>query len=258
MAMIDKQTSRTRVVPATVALFVTCVGDLVSPGPPRAAVEVLEAMGVRVEVPRAQTCCGQPALNSGYPQEARILARRWLRTFAPYDAVVSVSGSCTATVHHAYPRLLEGTERQQAQDLAAKSWEFTQFVAEFGHDLLLRLDATVTYHDSCHMLRTLNERESPRTLLGRIEGLRLVEMSDSGVCCGFGGTFATKMPDVSTTMADHKLVNAQETGSHYLVSADPACLMHLQARADATRAGVQTRHIAELVREALVAEEVGA
>jgi len=172
--------------------------------------------------------------------------------------VVSVSGSCTATVHHAYPRLLEGTERQQVQDLAAKSWEFTQFVAEFGHDLTLRLDATVTYHASCHMLRTLHERESPRTLLGRIEGLTLVEMSDSEVCCGFGGTFATKMPDVSVAMADHKLVNAQETAAQYLVSADPACLMHLQGRADATRAGVQTRHIAELVREALVTEEVGA
>jgi len=193
--MIEQRRSRTQVAPTNVALFVTCVGDLVAPGAPRAAVEVLEAMGVRVEVPRAQTCCGQPALNSGYPQEARILARRWLRTFAPYDAVVSVSGSCTATVQHAYLRLLEGTERQQVQDLAAKSWEFTQFVAEFGHDLTLRLDATVTYHDSCHMLRTLHERESPRKLLGRIEGLTLVEMSDSEVCCGFGGTFATKMPE---------------------------------------------------------------
>jgi len=258
MAITEQRPSRTRVAPKTVALFITCVGDLVAPGPPRAAVEVLEAMGLQVDVPRGQTCCGQPALNSGYPREARVLARRWLRTFAPYDAVVSTSGSCTATVHHAYPRVLEGTERKAAQALAAKSWEFTQFVAEFGHDLTLHLDATVTYHDSCHMLRTLHERESPRTLLGRIDGVTLVEMSDSEVCCGFGGTFATKLPDVSLAMADHKLVNAQETASHYLVSADPACLMHLQGRADVTRAGVQTRHIAELVREALVTDEVRA
>ncbi len=256
--MTEQRTTRADVAPKTVALFITCLGDLVSPGPPLAAVEVLEAMGVRVEVPPGQTCCGQPALNSGYPQEARVLARRWLRTFAPYDAVVSTSGSCTATVHHAYPRLLEGDERRQAEELAARSWEFTQFVAEFGHGLTLRLDATVTYHDSCHMLRTLHERRSPRTLLDRIDGVTLVEMSDSEVCCGFGGTFATKMPDVSVTMADHKLGAARESAAQYLVSADPACLMHLQGRAAATRAGVRTRHIAEVVREALVTEEVGA
>ena len=255
---MSEPTTPARTAPARVALFVTCVGDLVSPGPPRAAVEVLEAMGVRVEVPLGQTCCGQPALNSGYPREARVLAHRWLRTFAPYDAVVSTSGSCTATVHHAYPRLLEGDERRQAEELAARSWEFTQFVAEFGHGLTLRLDATVTYHDSCHMLRTLHERRSPRTLLDRIDGVTLVEMSDSEVCCGFGGTFSTKMPDVSVTMADHKLGDVRESAAQYLVSADPACLMHLQGRADATRAGVRTRHIAEVVREALVTEEVGA
>lgn len=256
--MTESHHTRTTVRPATVALFVTCIGDLVAPGPSRAAVEVLEAMGVRVEVPLGQTCCGQPALNSGYPDEARTLARRWLRTFSPYDAVVSPSGSCTATVHHAYARLFDGDERRQAEELAARSWEFTQFVTEFGRDLRLHLDATATYHDSCHMLRSLGEQETPRTLLGRIEGLTLVEMVDSQVCCGFGGTFSTKMPDVSVAMADHKLVNAQQTISHYLVSADPGCLMHLQSRSDATGAGVRTRHIAELVRDAMVSSEVSA
>lgn len=244
--------------PGTVALFVTCVGDLVAPGPVRAAVEVLEAMGITVEVPAAQTCCGQPALNSGYPGEARTLARRWLRTFTPYDAVVSASGSCTATVGHGYSRILDGEERRQAEELAARTWEFTQFVAEFGGQLRLRLDATVTYHDSCHMLRTLGERRTPRDVLARIEGLTLVEMPDSEVCCGFGGTFATKLPDVSVAMADHKLGNALATSSQYLVSSDPACLMHLSGRAGVAATGVQPRHIAEIVRDAIVPQEAPA
>jgi L-lactate dehydrogenase complex protein LldE len=256
--MVTSAVDTGRAMPRTVALFVTCVGDLAYPGPPRAAVEVLEAMGVSVELPPGQTCCGQPALNSGYPAEATTLARRWLRTFTPYDAVVSTSGSCVSTVCHAYPRILRGAERQQAAELAAKTWEFTQFVAEFGQALQLRLDARVTYHDSCHMLRTLRERSSPRELLGRIRGLTLIEMTDSEVCCGFGGTFATKLPDVSVAMADHKLANAQQTAADYLVSADPACLMHLAGRADATRAGTRTRHVAELVRDALVRTEVPA
>jgi L-lactate dehydrogenase complex protein LldE len=258
MVVKTADTGPRQVMPKTVALFVTCVGDLAYAGPPRACVEVLEAMGVSVEAPVGQTCCGQPALNSGYPAEATTLARRWLRTFAPYDAVVTTSGSCLSTVHHAYPRILQGAERQQVAELAAKSWEFTQFVARFGQALELRLDASVTYHDSCHMLRTLRERSSPRELLNRIKGLTLVEMTDSEVCCGFGGTFATKLPDVSVAMADHKLTNARHTASHYLVSADPACLAHLQTRADATRAGIRTRHIAELVRDALVRTEVTA
>jgi L-lactate dehydrogenase complex protein LldE len=249
---------RPKTMPGTVALFVACVADLAYPGPPRACVEVLEAMGVSVELPAGQTCCGQPALNSGYPQQATTLARRWLATFARYDAVVTTSGSCLSTVHHAYPRLLQGAEREQAVALAARSWEFTQFVTEFGQGLKLRLDAEVTYHDSCHMLRTLGERSSPRELLSRIDGLTVVEMTDSEVCCGFGGTFAVKLPDVSVAMADHKLAQAGRTGARYLVSADPACLMHLQGRADVTRAGIRTRHIAELVSDALVRTEVRA
>jgi L-lactate dehydrogenase complex protein LldE len=245
-------------MPSRAALFLTCVSDLTSPGPARAAVEVLEAMGVAVAFPRAQTCCGQPALNSGYPGEARALAKRWIRIFQPYEAVVAASGSCVATVHHQYPRILEDGWRRAAQDLARRTFEFSQFVAAYGHDLRLALDATVTYHDSCHMLRSLHESRAPREVLGRIEGLTVREMTDPDTCCGFGGTFATKLPEVSVAMGDQKLVQAHATGTQHLVSADPGCLLHLESRSRARGHRVRTRHIAELVAEALAAGRVPA
>jgi L-lactate dehydrogenase complex protein LldE len=215
---------------------------------------VLEAMGVRVEVPAAQTCCGQPALNSGHPDGARALMRHWLRVFAPYEAVVTPSGSCAAMVHHHVARLCDPGPAER--DLVARTYEFSQFVAAFGADLDLRLDATATYHDSCHMARMLGERQAPRTVLKRIAGLRLTEMTDHDACCGFGGTFAAKFPDVSVAMADTKLGQARATGAELLVSADPGCLTHLRTRAEAAGRPVVTRHVAEVVRDALTRTEV--
>lgn len=240
--------------PRRAALFISCVGDLAAPGPARAAVEVLEAMGVAVEVPSAQTCCGQPALNSGHPDAARTLLRHWLDVFAPYEAVVTPSGSCAAMLHHHVGRLCDPTPRER--DLVARTYEFTQFVAAFGAGLDLRLDTSVTYHDSCHMARSLGERRTPREVLGRISGLRLTEMAGCDTCCGFGGTFSAKFPAVSVAMADTKLGEALATGSDLLVSADPGCLAHLRARAEAARRPVATRHVAEVVRDALVRTEV--
>ena len=239
-------------MPKKVALFLSCVADLAAPSPARAAVEVLEAMGVEVAVPPAQTCCGQPALNSGYPGQAAGLARRWVETFEPYEAVVSPSGSCVATVHHHYPRVLGEPWAGRARAVAERCYEFTQFVAAYGSHLRLKLDVVVTYHDSCHMLRSLGEQKAPREVLSRIEGLRLVEMPDADVCCGFGGTFSTKMPDVSVAMADQKLAGAAATIAEMVVSADPGCLLHLGGRARRTQRPVATRHIAEVVRDALV------
>ncbi|MGH3321300.1 MAG: (Fe-S)-binding protein [Streptosporangiaceae bacterium] len=239
-------------VPRKVGLFASCIADLAAPGPARASVEVLEAMGCRVEVPDAQTCCGQAALNSGYPREAGRLMRRWIEMFERYDAVVSPSGSCVSTIHHQYPRVLPGGWSRRAEDLDLRVFEMSQFVAAYGGRLPLRLDATVTYHDSCHMLRSLGESRAPREVIERIKGVRLVELVNSATCCGFGGTFATKFPDVSCAMADQKLAEAQATDADYLVSADPGCLLHLSARAGATGRPVRTRHVAELIRDALV------
>jgi L-lactate dehydrogenase complex protein LldE len=208
-------------------------------------------MGLDVALPAGQTCCGQPALNSGFPDPARRLMRHWIDVFEPYDAVVSPSGSCTATVSHQYPRMLGGTWAARARELAGRTYELSQFVAAYGADLPMRLDATVTYHDSCHMLRGLGERSAPRTVLGRVAGLRLVEMAEHETCCGFGGTFAAKFPEVSVGLADQKLAAAEDSGAGLLVSADPGCLTHLTARVVDTRGAVRTRHIAELIADAV-------
>jgi L-lactate dehydrogenase complex protein LldE len=235
--------------PARVALFATCLADFAAPGLVSATVEVLEAMGVEVGFPRDQTCCGQPALNSGFPRAAGRVMCQTLESMDGAEAVVTPAGSCAAMIAHHAVRLL-GTDaaiRSGVRNL----WEFTQFVEAFGQDLDLELDATVTYHDGCHMTRLLGERSTPRALLGRIRGLRLVEMADSDTCCGFGGTFSAKFPELSVVMSDVKLDNAACTGARYVVSADPGCLMQLQTRADAMGRPVQTRHIAEIVRDAL-------
>ncbi len=235
--------------PRRVSLFATCLADFTAPGPMMATVEVLEAMGVRVDLPRDQTCCGQPALNSGFPKEAGRVMRQTLDSVEAAEAVVTPSGSCAAMIAHHAVRLLgpDAGARSGVRNL----WEFTQFVEAFGQDLDLELDATVTYHDGCHMTRFLGERSTPRALLNRIRGLRLVEMPDSDTCCGFGGTFSAKFPELSVAMSDVKLDNAASTGAHYVVSADPGCLLQLQTRAEAMGRPVQTRHIAEIVRDAL-------
>ena len=237
--------------PSSVALFAGCIAELATPAPAQAAIRVLEAMGTTVAFPEAQSCCGQPALNSGFPRASERLARHWLTTFEAYEAVVSPSGSCVAHLHHQVPRTLPGAWASRAADLAARTWEFSQFVAAYGEGLPLRLEATVCVHDSCHMLRSLGERTSVRRVLGRIEGLAIEEMTDPETCCGFGGTFAAKFPDVSVAMADAKLADGRGTGATWLVSADPGCLLHLQGRADWRGLPVRTRHLAEVVADAL-------
>lgn len=257
---MSRQAPRTRAVPqpATaqpaacprrVTLFTTCLADFAAQGPLAAAIEVLEAMGAEVIVPRDQTCCGQPALNSGFPGQAGRVLGQTLSSLDGAEAVVTLAGSCAAMIaHHAEPLLgPAAADRAGVRNL----WEFTQFVAAFGDHLDLELDATLTYHDGCHMTRLLGERTTPRQVLGRIRGLRLVEMGDSETCCGFGGTFSAKFPELSVAMADVKLDNAEAADVQYVVSADPGCLMQLQTRADATGRSLRTRHIAEIVRDAL-------
>lgn len=241
--------SRPGTRPERVALFTTCLADFAATGPLAATVEVLEAIGVEVTVPRDQTCCGQPALNSGFPAEAGRVLGQTLDSLDGAEAVVTLAGSCAAMIAHHSTRLLgpEAGSRSGVRNL----WEFTQFVAAFGDGLDLELEATITYHDGCHMTRLLGERTAPRTVLGRIRGLRLVEMPDSDTCCGFGGTFSAKFPELSVAMADVKLDNAASARAQYVVSADPGCLMQLQTRADAEGRPIRTRHIAEVVRDAI-------
>jgi L-lactate dehydrogenase complex protein LldE len=217
-------------VPA-VALFVTCMIDTLAPEVGVAAVRLLERAGCTVSFPAAQTCCGQPAMNSGEPEAATVLARHFLDVFDGYDAIVSPSGSCAAMVHHWYERVLDGKDAERARRIAARTFELTQYLVDELNqpDVGARVDATVTVHDACHGLRLLGVKHPARTLL-EVAGATLIEMAESEACCGFGGTFAAKHPEMSIPMADGKLSSAHATGARWLVAGDTGCLLHLAGR----------------------------
>ncbi|MGD9571943.1 MAG: (Fe-S)-binding protein [Thermoleophilia bacterium] len=229
-------------------LMRTCLSDLVAPSVATAARTVLERAGVEVAVPRGQTCCGQPGWSSGHPDEARPVARRTLKAFRGDDPVLVPSGSCAAMIRHGYADLFEGRpEAAEARELADRTLELTQFLAR--NDLRAPTDASgsVTYHDSCHMLRILGERESPRTVIGAAEGLELVEMEQTDVCCGFGGTFSVNFPEVSGRLGEEKARNAAASGAGELVGCDLSCLMHIAGRARRCGIPLRVRHLAEVI-----------
>jgi L-lactate dehydrogenase complex protein LldE len=234
-----------------VGLFATCLMNVFRPSIGFSAVKLLEDAGCTVEVPEAQTCCGQPGYNSGDFDSARALARQVIQTFERYDYVVGPSGSCMATIRHDYPALFEGDPDWlgRAQALADKSFELLSFL----HDKLgvttgtARLDATVTYHDSCSGLRGLGIKGQPRALLAGVDGLKLREMQDSEVCCGFGGTFCIKYPEISGKMVDDKVRNILATGADTLLGGDLGCLMNIAGRLRRISAPVRVYHTAEVL-----------
>lgn len=234
----------------TTALFVTCLVDQFFPEVGEAAVRLLEGLGRRVEFPSAQTCCGQPAFNMGFRQEARPLAKRMIEIFEPYDEVAAPSGSCASMVRLHFPELLraEPDWHARAERLAAKTFELTELLhRESFRASGTRFDGRVAYHASCHLLRELGVRDQPRELLTRVEGLELVELEGAEVCCGFGGAFAAKMPELSGAMLDAKLKAAEASGATVLTATDCGCLMHLAGALRRRRSALETRHIATLL-----------
>lgn len=236
--------------PARVALFVTCLVDQFAPEVARATLRVLERAGVRASVPEGQTCCGQPFLNDGFPEEAASLARRFVRLFGPFDAVVVPSGSCAATVREFYPRLLSGTAWEaQAAEVAHRTYELAEFLVRVlgVEDVNARFPHRVAFHPSCHLLRGLGAAGCARALLQRVDGLELAELRHAEVCCGFGGVFSVKFPEVSEAMLADKLHDVESSGAEFLVSTDLGCLLHLQG--GALRRGGRARclHLAEVL-----------
>lgn len=235
-----------------VALFVTCLVDNVAPGVGVAGVKLLEAAGCTVAFPEAQSCCGQPAINTGEPEAAAALARHFVEVFEPYEAVVTPSGSCAAMVHHWHRRVLDGEWADRAEAVAGRVHELGEYltgvlgVADVG----ARLDATVTVHDACHGLRILGLKRGARILL-EAAGCEIAEMGEPEVCCGFGGTFAEKHAEISAPMADTKLAQAAATPADYLVSGDAGCLVHLEGRRRRTGVGPPAVHYAELLARGL-------
>ena len=224
----------------TVGLFITCLVDMFRPTIGFASVKLLEDAGCRVDVPAGQTCCGQPAWNSGDRRTAAAIAQDAIGVFEKYDYVVAPSGSCAATIKKDYPAMLAGDPKwaDRATALAEKTFELISFLTDVRGMTRVeaRLDATATYHDSCSGLRSLGVKAQPRALLASVEGLALREMNDAEVCCGFGGTFCVKYPDVSNAMVEKKTENIDATDGDLLLAGDLGCLMNMAGKLSACRA----------------------
>jgi L-lactate dehydrogenase complex protein LldE len=234
-----------------VSLFVTCIVDQVFPQVGIAMTEVLERLGYQVDFPAAQTCCGQPAFNSGYTAEAATVARHFLEVFRDAEYVVVPSGSCTSMITHHFEEIFKEDAKllEETHRLSPRVWEFSKFLLEVAKvdDLGARFDGAVTYHDSCHALRELRIKEGPRRLLANVQGLTLREMEPPEECCGFGGTFCVKFPEVSGGMGRTKLESIRKTEAGTVVSIDASCLMQIQGIIDRARLPIRTMHLAEVL-----------
>lgn len=239
-----------------VSLFATCLVDMFAPDVGVSAVRLLRRLGCEVDFPPGQTCCGQPAWNSGHRAEAERIAACTVRAFADSEYVVAPSGSCAGMIREVYPTLFTGEPELQAEAraLAARTYELSEFLVNvLKADLRAlgaRFPATVAYHSSCHMTRELGVREEPLLLLDQIDGLERRELERADLCCGFGGTFSIKMPEVAVAMAEDKLADVAAAGAEYLVGADLACLMHLQGRLRRRGGAIRVLHLAQLLEQA--------
>jgi L-lactate dehydrogenase complex protein LldE len=237
-----------------VSLFVTCLADQFHPAVGMSVVRVLRRQGCEVDFPEGQICCGQPAMNSGYPAEARTVARRLVESLAKAEHVVSPSGSCCGMIRHHFHTLFadDAGLLREAESLAARTYEFSQFMVKvLGVE---KLEASfphkVTYHPSCHGTRLLGVRDEPLTLLRAIGDIDLVPLPHADDCCGFGGTFAVKLGGISAAIVDEKVAHVVETGARYLAGTDVGCLVNIAGRMKVRGISIETAHVAELVDRA--------
>lgn len=234
-----------------VGLFVTCLVDLMRPSIGFAAVKLLEAAGCDVEVPLGQTCCGQPTYNSGDRDDARALALQTIAAFDGFDYIVAPSGSCAGMLKAHYPELLavDAAGAARARDFASRVHELVSFLVDVRG--MTSVPGTfvgrVTYHDSCSGLRELGVKSQPRQLLTTIKGLELVEMPECEVCCGFGGTFSIKYPDISNAMVERKIANVAAAAPDLLLAGDLGCLLNMAGKLTRTRSAIPVRHVAEVL-----------
>jgi L-lactate dehydrogenase complex protein LldE len=238
----------------SVQLFVTCLVDQFFPDVGFAVVEILEELGLTVDFPQGQTCCGQPAFNGGFWDDARAMARHTIDILSQSDApVVIPSGSCADMIVHHYPEILAGdpTYAAKANEVASRSYEFTQFLIDVLGVTELRARATgcLAYHASCHGLRGLGLNEQPRRLLANVAGAEQKALPGAEECCGFGGLFAVKMADISAAILERKLDNIETTGADTVVGTDVSCLMHIAGGLHRRGSKVQVKHLAEVLMD---------
>ena len=234
-----------------VGLFVTCLVDLFRPTVGFASLKLLEDAGCTVEVPEAQTCCGQPAYNSGDQADAKAVAKNVIAAFEQYDYVVAPSGSCTGMIKKHYPPLFAGDPEWalRAEKLAAKTFELVSFLTDVMGvvSVTARHAGSVTYHDSCSGLRELGIQRQPRQLLKTVAGLELKELPDADVCCGFGGTFCVKYPDISNAIVEEKTEKIAATGAETLLAGDLGCLLNMAGKLKREGRATKSRHVAEVL-----------
>jgi L-lactate dehydrogenase complex protein LldE len=236
-----------------IGLFVTCLTDTLFPDTGKAVVAVLERLGHQVDFPAAQACCGQMHFNTGYRREALPMARGLVTAFAGYEAVVTPSASCASMVREYFPVLAaEAGEADLARavaEVAPRTWELSVFLADVlgVTDVGAYFPHRVTYHPSCHSLRMLRVGDAPLRLLRAVRGLDLADLPDAGSCCGFGGTFAVKNPDVSAAICADKVTAIRQSGAEVVCAADNSCLMHIGGALSRQRSGVATMHLAEIL-----------
>jgi L-lactate dehydrogenase complex protein LldE len=236
-----------------VGLFVTCLVDMMRPSVGFAAVKLLEDAGCTVEVPAAQTCCGQPAYNSGDRADSRALAAQTIRAFEGFDYVVAPSGSCAAMIKEHYPTLFDTDPamKAKADDLAERTYELVSFLTDVRGMMAVvsRFEGKVTYHDSCSGLRELGVEAQPRQLLATVPGVALTEMVEHDVCCGFGGTFCVKYADISNKIVTAKTDHILATGADTLLAGDLGCLMNMAGKLQRRGSHMQVRHVAEVLAD---------
>jgi L-lactate dehydrogenase complex protein LldE len=236
-----------------VGLFVTCLVDLVRPQVGFAAVKLLEQAGCDVDVPAAQTCCGQPAWNAGADGDAVQIARNVIAAFEGFDYVVVPSGSCGGMIKRHYPEVFEKDAAwlARARALAAKTHELMSFLVKVRgmSGVTAQFAKKVCIHDSCSSLREMGVKAEPRTLLGSVGGLSIAELADPQTCCGFGGLFSVKYPEISERMADDKIADACATGADVLTGGDLGCLLHLKGRMARQGKALAVRHVAEILAD---------
>lgn len=233
-----------------VQLFIPCFVDQLYPETGMNMVKVLEKLGCDVYYNAKQTCCGQPAFNAGYWDEAKSVAKKFLHDFDGDGYIVSPSGSCTGYARNSFPKMFDNSaEHNLSNNVRERMYEFTEFITEVlkVENTGATLDGKATYHDACGALRECHIKQGPRKLLKNVKGLELVEMQECETCCGFGGTFAVKYEPISMGMAQTKVKSALDTGAKYMITTDVSCMMHIQGYIDKNELPIQTMHIADVL-----------
>ncbi len=258
MALPERESPEGKIV----SLFVTCIVDMIYPQTGMSVVEILEHLGVQVDFPPAQTCCGQPAFNSGYRDESRTVAKHFFKAFNDAEVIVTPSGSCATMLRHEYPSLFtpdDGEFYHEAQRIASITWEFSEFLVDglgiANLDLRLPVRESFAFHDACHGLRGLGLGQASRDLLAHLGNAELHELNECEVCCGFGGLFSVKMPDISNAMLQNKVDNINDSAADTIVTGDVSCLTQMNGGLSRQKSSKRVVHLADVLAKALKGEQ---